>query len=144
MPLRSHRLENRSRSGLMTSTKLPARNLAMTPRSKWPNIDADRLIAKERRMSENAEATAVASFSPCPTCRQYSHSIGEAQHNQAYIHFQSMIDHTVRGYLMANAFDDQTQDAGAVPMASTSTHLDNLKQPRQESSEDVPAKGGTD
>src|SRR3546814_7649846 len=77
MPLRSHRLENRSRSGLMTSTKLPARNLAMTPRSKWPNIDADRLIAKERRMSENAEATAVASFSPCPTCRQYSHSIGE-------------------------------------------------------------------
>src|SRR3546814_15442333 len=78
MPLRSHRLENRSRLGLMTSTKLPARNLAMTPRSKWPNIDADRLIAKERRMSENAEATAVASFSPCPTCRQYSNQIGEA------------------------------------------------------------------
>src|SRR3546814_13965279 len=118
MPLRSHRLENRSRSGLMTSTKLPARNLAMTPRSKWPNIDADRLIAKERRMSENAEATAVASFSPCPTCRQYSHSIGEAQHNQAYMHFQSMIAHPVRGHPMANAFDDQTRDAAEVLMAS--------------------------
>src|SRR3546814_14182578 len=76
----------------MTSTKLPARNLAMTPRSKWPNIDADRLIAKERRMSENAEATAVASFSPCPTCRQYSHSIGEAQHNQADIERKSVVE----------------------------------------------------
>src|SRR3546814_9964486 len=95
-------------------------------------------------MSENAEATSVASVSPCPTCRQYSHSIGEAQHNQAYMHFQSMIAHPVRGHPMANAFDDQTRDAAEVPMASISTLVDTLKSAREYVSEPVDANGVVD
>src|SRR3546814_8510235 len=86
----------------------------------------------------------LASFSPCPTCRQYSHSIGEAQHNQAYMHFQSMIAHPVRGHPMANAFDDQTRDAAEVLMASISTLVDTLKSAREYVSEAVDANGGID
>src|SRR3546814_14122406 len=86
----------------------------------------------------------LASFSPCPTCRQYSHSIGEAQHNQAYMHFQSMIAHPVRGHPMANAFDDQTRDAAEVLMASISTLVDTLKSAREYVSEAVDAKGGNE
>src|SRR3546814_1848783 len=74
----------------------------------------------------------------------YSHSIGEAQHNQAYMHFQSMIAHPVRGHPMANAFDDQTRDAAEVLMASISTLVDTLKSAREYVSEAVDANGGID
>lgn len=83
-------------------------------------------------------------FAPCPVCRAYSHSINEAQHNRAYLHFQSMIAHPLRGHPMANAFDDQTRDAAEVLMTSITTLVDALKSAREYVSEAVDANGGID
>ena len=57
-------------------------------------------------------------FAPCPYCRQYSHSIGEDRLAKAFMHFQSMYAHPVRGHPMGDNFDEQTQDAAQVLMAA--------------------------
>ena len=59
----------------------------------------------------------VEGYDPCPTCRQYSHSIGCDVVAAAFNHFQSMIAHPVRGHPMGDAFDEQTRDAAQVLMA---------------------------
>jgi hypothetical protein len=95
-------------------------------------------------MTDNTAATAVPGFSPCPTCRQYSHSLGQGQQTGAYMHFQSMVAHPVRGHPMANAFDDQTRDAAEVLVSSINTLVDTLKSAREYVSEAVDANGGID
>jgi len=57
-------------------------------------------------------------YSPCPTCHQYSHSIGDDALAKAFNHFQSMIAHPVRGHPMGDAFDEATRDAAQVLMAA--------------------------
>ena len=59
----------------------------------------------------------VEGYEPCPTCRQYSHSIGCDVVAVAFNHFQSMIAHPIRGHPMGDAFDEQTRDAAQVLMA---------------------------
>ena len=59
----------------------------------------------------------VEGYDPCPTCRQYSHSIGCDVVAVAFNHFQSMIAHPVRGHPMGDTFDEQTRDAAQVLMA---------------------------
>lgn len=68
-------------------------------------------------MSDETQGVTQADFAPCPTCKQYSHSISEDQFAHAYNHFQSMIAHPVRGHPMGNAFDERTRDAAQVLMA---------------------------
>lgn len=60
----------------------------------------------------------LAGFAPCSLCKQYSHSIGDDQLAKAFMHFQSMIAHPVRGHPMGDAFDEQTRDAAQVLMAA--------------------------
>jgi hypothetical protein len=60
-----------------------------------------------------AEIGAVA-CAPCPVCKQYSHSIPEDAIAAAFMHFQSMTAHPVRGHPMGHAFDDATRDAAQV------------------------------
>jgi len=60
----------------------------------------------------------VAEYAPCPICRQYSHSIDEDDLADAFMHFQSMIAHPVRGHPMGDAFDERTQWAAQVLVAA--------------------------
>lgn len=57
-------------------------------------------------------------FAPCPTCRQYSHSIGDDALAEALMHFESMYAHPVRGHPMGRNFDAKTRDAAQVLMAA--------------------------
>ncbi len=65
-------------------------------------------------------------FAPCPTCRQYSHSIGDDALADAFMHFQTMIAHPVRGHPMGDVFDAKTRDAAQVLMAEARTAADLL------------------
>ena len=57
-------------------------------------------------------------FMPCPTCKQYSHSLGEDKLAEALMHFESMYGHPVRGHPMGHNFDEKTRDAAQVLMAA--------------------------
>jgi hypothetical protein len=56
-------------------------------------------------------------FQACPTCRQYSHSIGEDQLAEAFMHFQSMFSHRGDGIPTQHSFDAKTRDMAQVLMA---------------------------
>jgi hypothetical protein len=60
----------------------------------------------------------MSGFVPCPTCGQYSHSIGEDRLAAAFNLFQSMYAHPVRGHPMGHNFDEATRDAAQVLMAA--------------------------
>ena len=57
-------------------------------------------------------------FAPCPTCRQYSHSIPDDKLGEAFRHFEGMIAHPVRGHPMGYAFDQKTRDMAQVLAAA--------------------------
>lgn len=52
----------------------------------------------------------VEGYAPCPTCKQYSHSIGEGLVSEAIMHFTAMEAHPFRGTPMGHAFDEQTRE----------------------------------
>lgn len=56
-------------------------------------------------------------YAPCPSCQQYSHSIGEDRVTDAFVHFQSMIDHRGDGMPTQSAFSEQTRDYAQVLLA---------------------------
>lgn len=61
-------------------------------------------------------------YAPCPTCGQYSHSIGEDQIVAAYNHFQAMVcENSAKPYPTGYAFSDETRDAANVLLQSLST-----------------------
>ena len=74
-------------------------------------------------------------FSPCPTCKQYSHSIGEDQKSLAFQHFQSMYSHRGDGIPTQFTFDEVTRDHAQV-MVQAITDLeaerDKLREQYQE------------
>jgi hypothetical protein len=57
-------------------------------------------------------------YAPCPTCGQYSHSIGDDALADAFNHFQTMIDHRGDGLPTQHLFDEKTRDAAQVLMAA--------------------------
>lgn len=57
-------------------------------------------------------------FAPCPVCKQYSHSVGEDQLAQAFMHFQSMFSHRGDGIPTQHTFDEATRDAAQVLMSA--------------------------
>lgn len=59
-----------------------------------------------------------AEFVACPTCKQYSHSIGEDRLAAAFNHFQMMLSHRVDGIPTQHCFDEATRDAAQVLMAA--------------------------
>lgn len=62
--------------------------------------------------------TTTPTFAPCPTCGQYSHSIGDNQLAAAFRHFEAMADHRGDGIPTQRLFDDATRDAAQVLMAA--------------------------
>lgn len=65
-------------------------------------------------------------YAPCPTCKQYSHSIGEGAITTAFNHFQTMYSHRGDGMPTQCLFDDKTQDAAQVlTQALTALQSDN-------------------
>lgn len=62
-------------------------------------------------------------FAPCPTCHQYSHSIGEDVLSRAFIHFQSMFSHRGDDIPTQFTFDEQTRDAAQVLMTASKFFL---------------------
>lgn len=62
-------------------------------------------------------------FAPCPTCRQYSHSLGEDQLADAFKHFQSMYSHRGDGIPTQYSFDERTRKAAQVLMAAARSAL---------------------
>lgn len=61
-------------------------------------------------------------FAPCPYCKQYSHSIGDDQLAAAFMHFQSLLTHPLRGHPMGEAFDEKTRDSAQVLMTAARGH----------------------
>lgn len=57
-------------------------------------------------------------FAACPTCKQYSHSIGEDQLAAAYRHFQTMYSHRGDGIPTQFCFPMETRDAAQILMAA--------------------------
>lgn len=57
-------------------------------------------------------------FSPCPTCGQYSHSIGEDRLAEAFLHFESMYSHRGDGIPTQFNFDEKTRDFAQVLVAA--------------------------
>lgn len=68
-------------------------------------------------MSEELKAK----FAPCPTCGQYSHSIGEDALTEAFNQFQAMFSHRGDGIPTMHCFDANTRDAAQVLMAAART-----------------------
>lgn len=75
-----------------------------------------------------------AGFEPCPTCKQYSHSIGDGLVAEAVLHFTTMTAHPVRGTPMGDVFDAKTRDYAQRLVAgiqSLQIHLAAAKDPTQ-------------
>lgn len=70
----------------------------------------------ERLLTREAEVRGEEreDFAPCPTCHQYSHSLGEDRIAEAFRHFQSMMMSEIKGYPTHHAFDERTRDAAQV------------------------------
>lgn len=49
-------------------------------------------------------------YAPCPTCKQYNHSIDEGLVGEAILHFTTIEAHPVRGTPMGPIFDEKTID----------------------------------
>lgn len=64
--------------------------------------------------AQNAATPGDAAYAPCPTCHQYSHSIADDKIAEAFMHFETMIAHPVRGHPLGQAFDEKTRDAAQV------------------------------
>lgn len=60
----------------------------------------------------------IPGFAPCPTCNQYSHSLGERQITDAFNHFQSMFSHRGDGIPTQFVFDQKTRDSAQVLMGA--------------------------
>lgn len=72
------------------------------------------------RIAEIAEG----GFAPCPLCRQYSHSLGEDDLAEAFMHFETMIAHPVREHPMGAAFDAKTRDMAQRLIAAGRAYLE--------------------
>ena len=57
-------------------------------------------------------------LTPCPTCGQYSHSLGDDAITEAFNHFHSTYVRPVRSHLMVDVFDAKTRNAAQVLMAA--------------------------
>ncbi len=71
-----------------------------------------------------------AGFAPCPTCRQYSHSLSEDAVAEAFMHFQSMLSHRGDGIPTQFTFDAKTRDAAQVLMAAH-RRIPNRPEPKE-------------
>jgi|SRR6478609_2552510 len=74
------------------------------------------LTASEPLLAQATKIVGGTEYAPCPTCRQYSHSIGEDQLADAFMHFQSMYSHRGDGIPTQHSFDERTRDAAQVLM----------------------------
>jgi hypothetical protein len=74
------------------------------------------LTASEPLLAQAPKIVGGTEYAPCPTCRQYSHSIGEDQLADAFMHFQSMHSHRGDGIPTQHSFDERTRDAAQVLM----------------------------
>ena len=87
-----------------------------------------RRVRKGNLMSATTQSPALANFRACPTCGQYSHSIGEDAVTKAFMHFQTMIcENPMKAYPTGHLFQAQTRDAARVLCArieSLEDHLD--------------------
>jgi hypothetical protein len=68
-------------------------------------------------------------YAPCPSCGQYSHSIGEDKLSEALLHFETMYAHPLRGTPMGHVFDLITRDAAQVLIAAARAH-NEVEDPR--------------
>lgn len=57
-------------------------------------------------------------FAPCPLCKQYSHTIGDDQLAEAFLHFQAMFSHRGDGIPTQYCYDEQTRDAAQILMTA--------------------------
>lgn len=73
---------------------------------------------KDHPMTDPQHPGREEDFAPCPTCHQYSHTLGDDQLTEAFMHFQSMFSHRGDGIPTQHTFDDRTRDAAQVLMAA--------------------------
>lgn len=69
-------------------------------------------------MTKDDAIKAIEGFAPCPTCGQYSNSLGDDEIADAYNHFHMMHAHPVRGHPMGDVFDEKTRNAAKVLCAA--------------------------
>lgn len=83
-------------------------------RVRAPVVHSDRAPPPASHDAPPAEPEA---FAPCPTCKQYSHSIADSDLAAAFNHFQSMFSHRDDGIPTQFRFDAKTRGAAQVLMA---------------------------
>ncbi len=52
----------------------------------------------------------LAGYAPCPTCKQYSHSLRDDLIGEAHMHFETMYSHRGDGFPTQHLFDEKTRD----------------------------------
>lgn len=75
-------------------------------------------------------------FAPCPTCGQYSHSIGGDQLAEAFRHFETMFSHRGDGIPTQFVFGMETRDAAQILMAAARHREQALALARSEAIEE--------
>jgi hypothetical protein len=75
-------------------------------------------MADSTNLIPPADKVGVTGFAPCPTCHQYSHSIGEDALARAFMHFETMvIENPLKPYPTGYVFSEETRDAAQVLIA---------------------------
>lgn len=87
----------------------------------WHDNDAEAIAAWNKRdctQQTTRSDDPHPGYAPCPTCHQYSHSLGDDALAKAFNHFQAMTDHRGDGSPTQHVFDEETRDAAQVLMAA--------------------------
>jgi hypothetical protein len=58
---------------------------------------------------------------PCPTCKQYSHSLDEGLIGEACLHFETMFSHRGDGFATQHIHDAETRDMAQRMLAAITT-----------------------
>lgn len=95
--------------------------------------DEDDAVAKwnARTLAAAPQPDPHPGYAPCPTCRQYSHSLGDDALAEAFNHFQAMYSHRGDGIPTQHSFDEETRDAAQVLMTAARAHPSAAPLPRE-------------
>lgn len=80
----------------------------------------------ETALAADKVAEVAREFAPCPTCKQYDHSIHGDKLAEAFMHFEMMFSHRGDGIPTQHCFDQRTRDMAQVLVAGARTALSAL------------------
>lgn len=79
---------------------------------------------------QNDEIKALVA-APCPTCKQYSHTLRTDEIGEAILHFETMIQLEHKSYPTMRAFDDKTRDMAQRLVSTLTSQADEIERLRK-------------